>query len=79
MGRHACRESHMAVSRQGAATLRAAMADLGASPTGDAAREDPMDFREEAVSRVAVVGQAVTVGLVDPRGEVDLWCACASV
>ena len=66
-----CRERHMAVSRWGAATPRAAMADLEASPTGDAAREDLLDFREEAVSRAAVVGQAVTVGLVDPRGEVD--------
>ena len=60
MGRHACRERHMAVSRQGAATLRAAMADLGASPTGDAAREDLLDFREVVVSRAAVVGPAAS-------------------
>ena len=39
---------------------------------GDAAREDLLDFREEAVSRAVVVGQAVMVGLADPRGEADL-------
>ena len=61
----------MAVSRWGAAIPRAAMADLEASPMGDAAREDLLDFREEAVSRAVVVGQAVMVGLADPRGEVD--------
>ena len=61
----------MAVSRWGAVIPRAAMADPEAFPMGDAAREDLLDFREEAVSRAAVVGQAVTVGLADPRGEVD--------
>ena len=66
-----CRERHMVVSRWGAAIPRAVMADLEASPTEAAAREDLLDFREEAVSRAAVVGQAVMVGLVDPRGEVD--------
>ena len=38
---------------------------------GDTAREDLLDFREEAAPRAVVVGQAVMVGLADPRGEVD--------